>query len=30
MQQNRHDKMVEMMVDKIRMVMQNLITKSFF
>jgi hypothetical protein len=30
MQQNRKDKMVEMRVDKIRMVMQNLIIKSHF
>jgi hypothetical protein len=30
MQQNKQDRMVEMMVDKIRMVMQNLITKSHF
>jgi hypothetical protein len=30
MQQNRQDRMVEMRVDKIRMVMQNVITKSYF
>jgi hypothetical protein len=30
MQQNRQDRMVEMRVDNIRMVMQNLITKSHF
>jgi hypothetical protein len=30
MQQNRQGRMVEMRVDKIRMVMQNLITKSQF
>jgi hypothetical protein len=30
MQQNRQDRMVEMRVDKIRMVMQNVITKNHF
>jgi hypothetical protein len=30
MQQNRQDRMVEMRVDKIRLVMQNVITKSRF
>jgi hypothetical protein len=29
-QLNRQDRMVEMRVDKIRMVMQNVITKSHF
>jgi hypothetical protein len=30
MQQNRQDRIVEMRVDKIRMVMQNVVTKSQF
>jgi hypothetical protein len=30
MQQNRQDRIVEMRVDKIRMVMHNVITKSHF